>query len=557
MKKNIFIILALSLVFFIANAQNQDYIEHKIKSGESLYALTKKYKVSLQEIQDANPDLGAKIDIGTIVKIPKKGAIAKKQEKKPVEKKEEKAKETTQEEDNSSNNYIKHKLKAKESFAVLSRKYGVSIADIKKANPKIGTSAKAGTIINIPKKEEVPIKEVVKVEEPKNEVPEETTTSEDNYIKHKLKAKESFAVLSRKYKVSIADIKKANPKLGKSVKAGTIINIPQKATEKPVKEIVKEEPKQTEKVVETTQENNESEEVYIYHKVKSKETLSTISKKYKKTLTQIKKANPSIGSKGLKIGQLVKIPTGKKAPKQEIAAPAEEEDVPSTPNSAGEITHKVKAKQTLFSIAKEYKVSVNDIKKWNNITGQSHLKLGQELIIKTREDIAPAPKKEVVENDVPPAVDQVKPNTKPAVDPKPTTGNSEPDEPIKPEPSKPIIALKEPEPPVEVDLDKVKVTTSTAVNASGYSKITETGLAELMVETVESTKFLAMHKTAPIGTLIQVKNPMTGVAIFVRIIGKLPDNSANDKIIIKVTKKVRERIGALNNRFPVEISYIP
>lgn len=558
MKKNIFIILALSLVFFIANAQHQDYTEHKIKSGESLYALTKKYKVSLQEIKDANPDLGAKIDIGTIVKIPKKGTTAKKQEKKPVEKKEEKATETAKEEDNSSNDFIKHKLKAKESFAVLSRKYGVSIADIKKANSSLGKAVKVGTIVNIPKKESEPIKEEVKVEEPKNETPaEETSSSDVNVIKHKLKAKESFAVLSRKYKVSIADIKKANPKLGKAVKVGTIINIPQKATEKPVKEIVKEEQKQTEKVVETTQENNESEEVYIFHKVKSKETLSTISKKYKKTLTQIKKANPSIGSKGLKIGQLVKIPTGKKAPKQEIAAPAEEEDVPSTPNSAGEITHKVKAKQTLFSIAKEYKVSVNDIKKWNNMTGQSHLKLGQELIIKTREDIAPAPKKEVVEEDLPPAVDQIKPNTKPSTDPKPATGNTEPDEPIKPEPAKPIIALKEPEPPIEVDLDKVKVTTSTAVNASGYSKITETGLAELMVETVESTKFLAMHKTAPIGTLIQVKNPMTGVAIFVRIIGKLPDNSANDKIIIKVTKKVRERIGALNNRFPVEISYIP
>jgi len=240
---------------------------------------------------------------------------------------------------------------------------------------------------------------------------------------------------------------------------------------------------------------------------------------------------------------------------------AEEADIPSLPNSMGEITHKVKRNQTLFSIAKEYKVSVNDIKKWNNLTAANSLKLGQDLVIKTREDIAPEPKK------VTPVVVETKeiaPQKEVVTTPAPVkitkpqmAGNTEPDEPVTAESTAPVIALKEPQAQPETDLNKVKVTTSTAVNASGYSKITETGLAELMGETVESNKFLALHKTAPIGTLIQVKNPMTDVAIFVRIIGKLPDNSANDKIIIKVTKKVRERIGALNNRFPVEISYIP
>lgn len=492
MKKSIILFLVLSMLMFIAKAQDQDYIEHKIKSGESLYALTKKYKVSLDEIKKANPELGAKIDIGTVVKIPKKGT----------------AKKTTKPAEN----------KPKE-----------------------------------------PIKEVV---EPT------ATAPEGDYIKHKLKSKESFAALSRKYVVSIADIKKANPTLGKTVKVGTIINIPKRIENTPTTTEVVDTPKEVTTPVEVVKEESTpttSEEVFIYHKVKSKETLSTIAKKYKKTLAQIKKTNPSIGSKGLKIGQIVKISTGKKVQKQEnvAATPKEQiEDVPSLPNGDGEITHQVKSKQTLFSIAKEYKVSVNDIKKWNNLTGASHLKLGQNLIIKTREDIAPIekkkPKEEIVEAVTPVVESKIENVEKPAeTKTVKTSGNSEPDEPIKQEPSKPAIALKEPTPQPEVDPDKIKVTTSTAVNASGYSKITETGLAELMIEQVESNKFLAFHKTAPIGTLIQVKNPMTGVAIFVRIIGKLPDNSNNDKIVIKVTKKVRERIGALNNRFPVEISYIP
>lgn len=497
MKKNILLILVLSLLFFIANAQEQAYFSHKIKSGESLYALTKKYKVSLNDIKKANPELGAKIDIGTVVRIPSKAGAKKKP-------KTEQAKEETPVDETTTtpvteDNFIKHKLKSKESFAVLSRKYGVSIAEIKKANPQLSTSVRVGTLINIPKKTD------------------------------------------EKQDVSVEAQSKKEP-----------------SVDAPKEEI-------NEQAKETTTSNVATEDVFVFHKVKSKETLSTISKKYKKTLTQLKKANPNIAKGGLQIGQLVKIPTGKKAVKQETVADntPEEEDVPSLPNNVGEITHTVKSKQTLFSIAKEYKVSVNDIKKWNNLTTANSLKLGQSLVIKTREDIAPTPKTAPVEEvqtktETPKETVEKTMNNASSAEPKPKpSSNTEPDEPIKQESARVAVALKEPSPQPEIDPDKVKVTTSTAVNASGYSKITETGLAELMGEAVESTKFLALHKTAPIGTLIQVKNPMTGVAIFVRIIGKLPDNNANDKIIIKVTKKVRERIGALNNRFPVEISYIP
>lgn len=504
MKKNLLLILVLSLLFFIANAQEQDFISHKIKSGESLYALTKKYKISLEEIKKANPDLGAKIDIGTVVRIPSK-AGAKKKTKTAQTKAETTVDETASETPATEDNFIKHKLKSKESFAVLSRKYGVSIAEIKKANPQLISSVRVGTLINIPKKPEN--KQDIAVEE--------------------------------------------------QAKKETPMDVPQEATSKQTKESATT-------AKESTTNKAATEDVFVFHKVKSKETLSTISKKYKKTLTQLKKANPDLAKGGLQIGQLVKIPTGKKVAKQSaVTENTAEEEEPSLPNSIGEITHTVKSRQTLFSIAKEYKVSVNDIKKWNNLTTANSLKLGQSLVIKTREDIAPKPKPapaEEVQTQTEIAKETVektsdKPSTEEAK-PKPSS-NTEPDEPIKQEPARTAVALKEPSPQPEIDPDKVKVTTSTAVNASGYSKITETGLAELMGETVESTKFLALHKTAPIGTLIQVKNPMNGIAIFVRIIGKLPDNNANDKIIIKVTKKVRERIGALNNRFPVEISYIP
>jgi membrane-bound lytic murein transglycosylase D len=52
--------------------RNQDYLSYKVKSGDSLYAIAKKYPgVSVKNIQDANDLKSAKLRIGQILKIPK------------------------------------------------------------------------------------------------------------------------------------------------------------------------------------------------------------------------------------------------------------------------------------------------------------------------------------------------------------------------------------------------------------------------------------------------------------------------------------------------------
>ena len=53
----------------ISNSGN--YITHKFQSGETLWALSRKYKVSVDAIQKANPSLKAtSIRVGTKIKIP-------------------------------------------------------------------------------------------------------------------------------------------------------------------------------------------------------------------------------------------------------------------------------------------------------------------------------------------------------------------------------------------------------------------------------------------------------------------------------------------------------
>ncbi len=51
--------------------------------------------------------------------------------------------------------------------------------------------------------------------------------------------------------------------------------------------------------------------------------------------------------------------------------------------SAQQIQHKVQDEETLFSIAQKYEVSVQQLKKWNNLTGNA-ISIGQTLIIKPK-----------------------------------------------------------------------------------------------------------------------------------------------------------------------------
>ena len=69
-----------------------------------------------------------------------------------------------------------------------------------------------------------------------------------------------------------------------------------------------------------------------------------------------------------------------------------------------------------------------------------------------------------------------------------------------------------------------------------------------------SGKYLALHKSAPIGTLVLVKNLANNQSIWVKVIGRLP--STDGKLIIKLSPKAFERLNAVDKRIRAEISYL-
>jgi len=110
---------------------------------------------------------------------------------------------------------------------------------------------------------------------------------------------------------------------------------------------------------------------YKTHKVKQGETIESISKLYYVTPYDIYSLNPD-AKKGLKPNTLLIIPK----PKVESTP-----KVTVTKELIGFKTHRTGKKETLYSLAKEYNVSEDDIKKYNTFLYSNPLKKGDKLEI--------------------------------------------------------------------------------------------------------------------------------------------------------------------------------
>ena len=114
---------------------SQDYKTHKVKTGETIESIAKTYLVTPFDIYALNPD--AKIDLqpNTVLIIPKSRVTG--------------ATQVTQEKTVSG--YKKHKVKRKETLFSISQKYNVSIDEIKKHNKRLySENLRKGDKIQIP-----------------------------------------------------------------------------------------------------------------------------------------------------------------------------------------------------------------------------------------------------------------------------------------------------------------------------------------------------------------------------------------------------------------------
>jgi LysM repeat protein len=296
------------------------------------------------------------------------------------------------------------------------------------------------------------------------------------YIVHKVEAKETLYSISKKYDVTVDEIKKENPDVAVAdMKIGQTLFIPYKGSvAAPVTASAKK-----------------------IHTVEAKETLYSIAKKYDITVDELKKANPEVAVSEMKIGQVLVIPVKGNA------------TVPVVNSSK---THTVETKETLYSISKKYDISVDELKSANS--GVTDLKVGQVLNIPAKGKIVAIAEKKPEEKKIEPVADK------------------------KNEPAK----QQAPPPP-----------SYSSIKKDGYTKVNESGIAEMYEANADF--HYALHATAPIGTIIYVVNEESGQKVYVRVMGKLTD--ATPGVIMKVSSKAFQKISKDGNKVKVNVSYIP
>ncbi|WP_310381552.1 LysM peptidoglycan-binding domain-containing protein [Flavobacterium sp.] len=164
------------------------------------------------------------------------------------------------------------------------------------------------------------------------------------YGKHIVEKGETIAQIAQLYKVTPFDIYQLNPDAQSGLKPNSVLLIPNKTDNTKIVSKIKT------------------------HKVEPKETLFGIEKKYNISEEALKKANPFLEKEGLQIGQVLLIPsnTGSK-----IVVPIQEKVV----------FHEVLPKETKYSIAKKYGITVEELER-KNPEVIPNLTIGYKLVIK-------------------------------------------------------------------------------------------------------------------------------------------------------------------------------
>jgi len=111
---------------------------------------------------------------------------------------------------------------------------------------------------------------------------------------------------------------------------------------------------------------------------------------------------------------------------------------------------------------------------------------------------------------------------------------------------------------VPKDTVKIVQATSTDVNVHGTNIKKESGNALIIEKSEKSNKNLCMHKTAIVGTNIEIRNPVNGQVAIARVSGTLPDDASNKNVVVRVSDSVFQLLnpgGDKTKPLPIELSY--
>lgn len=224
------------------------FFYHIVKPKETLFGLSKQYSVTIPAIREMNPGMGEYPKAGDVIKIPQTDTD------RPAEKSDE--------------NYLTHIVSSGETLYSLANQYGVTIGQIRNANPENSDTLRIGQQLYIPKP-------LANEQDPDSAAMEKSP----GIIEYTVMPGETLYRIAADFAVSIDTLMKLNPSLSEGLKAEEIIRIP-----------VRNEPRD-----------------YIMHYPSEKEKVDDVAEKYGIDPRKLKDINPDLRRK-VRPGDAVKIP---------------------------------------------------------------------------------------------------------------------------------------------------------------------------------------------------------------------------------------------------------
>lgn len=246
--------------------------------------------------------------------------------------------------------------------------------------------------------------------------------------------------------------------------------------------------------------------VYILHKVEPGQTLYSLVNKYSCSVAEVSSINPTLKTEvGIKVGQTLKFPMIKNGKHVSGAAywairkkawsntNSTKAKVLSKEKTPKSKFHDIKAGETIFSISKLYDLDISYLVEANDIS-DNKIKVGEKLLID--------------KIDIEKIIEDLEKKTEPEL----------------------ILA------PLGV-------------------KVAEAGIAEVINTSNRTTKYLALHRNAKVGSNIKVTNEATGISIIAKVVANLSEKGHDENVMIKLSPYAFYKLRPKDSKMRATVEY--